>query len=261
MYRSRVLSGVAAAGCPGPLGLQPDAAIRRQGRAVARRRGARLPRRRRGAREPVRGEPATRSAARACAGRCGPSPSPPPPAARCSCGPPRLLRCPMVPAVDHWVERVVIPAARYHLGAAVVELKVAASYSCRPMNQRRRRAACPSTATPTPSTSRRSCWPTGARCAVKTRLVGRPGRAQLPARRASRRLRRLHHRAGPGLRHQPPRPLPSRPRPPRPRRRGPHLQVVPQVATLARARHGCRAARAGALDKAATCHVAMADGC
>jgi hypothetical protein len=48
--------------------------------------------------------------------------------------PAALLRCPMVPAVDRWVERVVIPAARYHLGAPVVELKVAASYSCRPMN-------------------------------------------------------------------------------------------------------------------------------
>jgi hypothetical protein len=48
--------------------------------------------------------------------------------------PAALLRCPMVPAVDRWVERVVIPAARYHLGAQVVELKVAASYSCRPMN-------------------------------------------------------------------------------------------------------------------------------
>jgi hypothetical protein len=48
--------------------------------------------------------------------------------------PPALLRCPMVPAVDRWVERVVIPAARHHFGAAVIELKVAASYSCRPMN-------------------------------------------------------------------------------------------------------------------------------
>jgi hypothetical protein len=48
--------------------------------------------------------------------------------------PAALLRCPMVPALDQWVERVVIPAARYHLGAPVVELKVAASYSCRPMN-------------------------------------------------------------------------------------------------------------------------------
>jgi hypothetical protein len=28
----------------------------------------------------------------------------------------------------------VVPAARHHFGAAVVELKVAASYSCRPMN-------------------------------------------------------------------------------------------------------------------------------
>ena len=48
--------------------------------------------------------------------------------------PPALLRCQMVPAVDRWVERVVIPAARYHLGIAVVELKMAASYSCRAMN-------------------------------------------------------------------------------------------------------------------------------
>lgn len=48
--------------------------------------------------------------------------------------PPALLRCPMIPAVDHWVERVVIPAARYHLRVDVVGLKVAASYSCRPMN-------------------------------------------------------------------------------------------------------------------------------
>jgi hypothetical protein len=48
--------------------------------------------------------------------------------------PPALLRCPMVPAVDHWVERVVVPAARYYLGVPVVELKVGSSYSCRPAN-------------------------------------------------------------------------------------------------------------------------------
>jgi hypothetical protein len=48
--------------------------------------------------------------------------------------PPALLRCPMIPAVDHWVERVVQPAAQYHLRTHVVGLKVAASYSCRPMN-------------------------------------------------------------------------------------------------------------------------------
>src|SRR4029453_944904 len=47
--------------------------------------------------------------------------------------PPPLLRCPMVPAVDAWVERVVSPAARHYFGAPVVELKVAASYSCRAM--------------------------------------------------------------------------------------------------------------------------------
>ena len=48
--------------------------------------------------------------------------------------PPALLRCPMVPAIEHWMERVVIPAARYHLRADVVEIKIAGSYSCRPMN-------------------------------------------------------------------------------------------------------------------------------
>ncbi len=48
--------------------------------------------------------------------------------------PSALLQCPMVPALDHWVERVVMPAARYYLGAPVAELKVVASYSCRPMN-------------------------------------------------------------------------------------------------------------------------------
>jgi hypothetical protein len=57
-------------------------------------------------------------------------------AARGSVGlkPPALLGCPMVPALDHWVERVVAPASRYYLGVPVAELKVAASYSCRPMN-------------------------------------------------------------------------------------------------------------------------------
>ena len=48
--------------------------------------------------------------------------------------PAALLRCPMVPAVDHWVERVVMPAARRHFRVQLVELKIAGSYSCRPMN-------------------------------------------------------------------------------------------------------------------------------
>src|SRR5215467_1865086 len=48
--------------------------------------------------------------------------------------PAALVRCPMVPAIDRWVERVVVPAARDRLGAQVVELRLAASYACRPMN-------------------------------------------------------------------------------------------------------------------------------
>jgi len=48
--------------------------------------------------------------------------------------PPALVRCPMVHALEYWTERVVLPAARRHLGAEVVGIKVAGSYSCRPMN-------------------------------------------------------------------------------------------------------------------------------
>jgi hypothetical protein len=48
--------------------------------------------------------------------------------------PPALVRCPMVHALDYWTEHVVAPAARRHLRAEVVGVKVASSYSCRPMN-------------------------------------------------------------------------------------------------------------------------------
>ena len=48
--------------------------------------------------------------------------------------PAATLRCPMIPAVDHWVSMIVQPAARSYLGTPVVEVKVAASYSCRARN-------------------------------------------------------------------------------------------------------------------------------
>ncbi|MEQ1715815.1 MAG: extensin family protein [Hyphomicrobium sp.] len=48
--------------------------------------------------------------------------------------PAAMLRCPMVPSVDRWVADVVEPAARFHFGASIVELRVAASYACRPIN-------------------------------------------------------------------------------------------------------------------------------
>lgn len=44
------------------------------------------------------------------------------------------LGCPMVPALERWVQQVVEPAARFYLGMPVVELKVIASYSCRARN-------------------------------------------------------------------------------------------------------------------------------
>ena len=48
--------------------------------------------------------------------------------------PQATLSCPMVPATDHWVRTAVLPAARHYFGMDVVELQVAASYSCRPRN-------------------------------------------------------------------------------------------------------------------------------
>lgn len=53
---------------------------------------------------------------------------------RVSMRPAAMLRCPMVPTVDRWVAEVVEPAARRHFGVPIAELKVAASYACRPMN-------------------------------------------------------------------------------------------------------------------------------
>ena len=53
---------------------------------------------------------------------------------RVSMRPPALLRCPMIPQVERWVTNVVKPSAEYYFGMPVVEMKVAASYGCRPMN-------------------------------------------------------------------------------------------------------------------------------
>lgn len=53
---------------------------------------------------------------------------------RVSMKPVALLRCPMIPQIERWVETVVEPAARMYLGGQIVELKVAASYACRPIN-------------------------------------------------------------------------------------------------------------------------------
>lgn len=53
---------------------------------------------------------------------------------RVSMKPAALLRCPMIPQIERWVETVVEPAARMYLGAPLSELKVAASYACRPIN-------------------------------------------------------------------------------------------------------------------------------
>lgn len=48
--------------------------------------------------------------------------------------PAALLRCPMIPQVERWVRETIAPAARYYFASSLVEIKVAGSYSCRPMN-------------------------------------------------------------------------------------------------------------------------------
>lgn len=48
--------------------------------------------------------------------------------------PPALLRCPMIPQVERWVTYVVKPTAEYYFGVPVVQMTVAASYGCRPIN-------------------------------------------------------------------------------------------------------------------------------
>lgn len=48
--------------------------------------------------------------------------------------PAALLRCPMIPQVERWVAGTIEPAALRHFGVPIVELRVAASYSCRPIN-------------------------------------------------------------------------------------------------------------------------------
>lgn len=48
--------------------------------------------------------------------------------------PAATLQCQMIPTVDRWVTEIVEPAAQRFLLTPLVEMKVAASYSCRPMN-------------------------------------------------------------------------------------------------------------------------------
>jgi hypothetical protein len=48
--------------------------------------------------------------------------------------PTALLRCPMIPQVDRWIAGVIEPAALQSYGVPLVEITVAASYACRPMN-------------------------------------------------------------------------------------------------------------------------------
>lgn len=50
--------------------------------------------------------------------------------------PAATLRCPMVPRVESWIRNTVIPASYRHLDSPVVQIRVAASYSCRTRNSK-----------------------------------------------------------------------------------------------------------------------------
>ncbi|HWK33456.1 MAG TPA: extensin family protein [Hyphomicrobium sp.] len=45
-----------------------------------------------------------------------------------------LLRCPMIPQVNRWVREVIEPAALRYYNVPLTEMRIAGSYSCRPMN-------------------------------------------------------------------------------------------------------------------------------
>jgi hypothetical protein len=53
---------------------------------------------------------------------------------RVTLSPVAYLRCPMIPQVNSWVTNAVQPAAQRFYGVPLVELKIAGSYACRPMN-------------------------------------------------------------------------------------------------------------------------------
>lgn len=45
-----------------------------------------------------------------------------------------VVQCQMIPALDQWVDQVVIPSAHAIYGVGVAQMKVLSSYACRPMN-------------------------------------------------------------------------------------------------------------------------------
>ena len=53
---------------------------------------------------------------------------------RVTLSPVAYLRCPMIPQVNRWVVNTIGPAAQRIYGVPLVELKVAGSYACRPIN-------------------------------------------------------------------------------------------------------------------------------
>ena len=124
--------------------------------------------------------------------------------------PSALVRCPMVHAIEYWTNHVVKPAARRHLGADVVAVKVASSYACRPMNHVS--GAFLSEHGHANALERRGLRPGRRPHRQGQELVERlAGRARFPARSAAWVLLHLHDRPRPRLRRAPPRPLPSRP--------------------------------------------------
>lgn len=53
---------------------------------------------------------------------------------RVTLSPVAYLRCPMIPQINRWVRQSIEPAAMRVYGSPLVELKIAGSYACRPIN-------------------------------------------------------------------------------------------------------------------------------
>ncbi len=128
---------------------------------------------------------------------------------RVSLRPAALLRCPMIPQVNHWVATVIEPAARRVYGVPLVELKIAASYACRPMNNVVRGA-------PLRARARQRARRVGVRPRRWSQHLSQEGmargqpRSRLPASGTRRGLSAVHDGARTRLRLQPPRSLPRR---------------------------------------------------
>ena len=112
--------------------------------------------------------------------------------------PAATLACPIVSELDRWIANAVQPAAMRWFGAPVAEIKQISAYSCRGMNGNPR-ARISEHAFGNALDIAAFTLADGRKITVKNGWQRLAGGAGLPARRARRGLRSVHHGAGAGL--------------------------------------------------------------